>query len=140
MAAPTIVAVMQAIEARLATIAGLRVTEYVPDQVTPPQAIVGVPPITAYHLTGARGYIQLEPTVMVLTSAAQDRAGQLALAAYANPTGASSVIVAIEADKTLGGVVDDCLVVDFQPLGLQEVALVGYYGGIFTLRVLAQGA
>lgn len=140
MAAPTILQIMQGIEARLATIAGLRVTEYVPDQVTPPQASVGVPAVPAYHGSYGRGIFQLEPSVMVLTSAAQDRSGQVALAAYANPTGTSSVVTAIEGDKTLGGVVQDCVVVDFQPLGLQEVGLVGYWGGTFTLRVIAQGA
>lgn len=140
MAAPTILQVMQGIETRLATITGLRVNDVIPDQINPPQAIVGVPPIPRYHATMQRGRFQLEPTVTVLVSAALDRVGQEALAEYANPTGAKSIITAIEADKTLGGVVDDCIVTSFRPLGLEEVGLIGYYGGVFDLQVIAQGS
>lgn len=137
--APTIEQVMLGIETRLKTISGLRVSEYVADQINPPAALVGVPEISSYHATMGRGRFTIEPTVTVLTSAAYDRAGQLKLAGYANPTGSSSVVVAIEGDKTLGGVVDDCIVVDFRPLGMEEVGLIGYYGGVFTLRVIASG-
>lgn len=137
--APTIAAVMTGIETRLATIAGLRLTEYTPDQVNPPQAFVGVPPVPNYHQTMGRGRFTLEPTVTVLVSAALDRVGQLALAEYANPTGPKSVVTAVEADKSLGGVVEDCIVVDFRPFGLQEVGVIGYFGGVFNLRVIALG-
>lgn len=137
--APTIVQVMQGIEARLETISGLRVSHVVPDQVNPPQAIVGVPPIPRYHQSMQRGKFDLEPTVTVLVSAGLDRAGQQNLAAYADPTGDKSIIVAIEGDRTLGSVVDDCIVISFEPLGLQEVGLIGYYGGRFALRAIASG-
>ena len=137
--APTIAQVMQGIETRLATISGLRVNDVKADQINPPAAIVGVPPIPSYHATMARGKFLVEPTVTVLVSAAYDRTGQLALASYADPTGATSVLSAIEGDRTLGGVVDDCIVIDFRPLGLEEVGLIGYYGGVFTLRAVATG-
>ncbi|MCI0687574.1 MAG: hypothetical protein L0Y54_10110, partial [Sporichthyaceae bacterium] len=103
MAAPTIEQVMNGIEARLATIGGLRVSDITPDQINPPQAIVGVPTIASYHATMGRGRFTIEPTVTILVSAALDRVGQLKLAASANPTGAASVVAAVEADKTLGG-------------------------------------
>lgn len=131
---------MLGIESRLATITGLRVSEFVPDQVNPPQAIVGVPPIPEYRAAFARGIYRLEPTVTVLVSAALDRTGQLKLASYANATGASSIPAAIEADKTLGLAGVECLVKSFQPLGLEAVGALGYYGGVFTLTVQATGA
>lgn len=135
MAVPTVAAIMAGIEVRLGTIDGLRVSDVAPDQINPPAAIVGVPPL---NYTGFnRGRIQIEPTVTVLVSAALSRVGQHALAAYANPAGASSVKAAIEADRTLGGVVADCVVVSFRPLGLEEVALIGYFGGVFELRAIA---
>lgn len=137
--APTIEQVMVGIETRLATISGLRVTEYVADQINPPHAIVGVPPIPEYRSTMGRGVFTLEPTVTVLVSAAYDRAGQLKLASYANVTGASSIPAAIEADRTLGGLVDECWVLSFAPLGMEEVGYIGYYGGIFQLRTVARG-
>lgn len=139
MAAPTIEQIMLGIETRLKTITGLRVAEYVADQINPPAAVVGVPEIDSYHATMGRGRFTLEPTVTVFTSAALDRVGQLKLASYANPTGANSVVAAIEGDKTLGGVVEDCIVVSFRPLGMEEVGVIGYYGGEFTLRTIASG-
>lgn len=139
MAAPTIEQVMLGIETRLKTISGLRVTEYAADQINPPHAIVGVPPIPEYRTTMGRGYFTIEPTVTVLVSAALDRAGQLKLASYANVTGASSIPAAIEADRTLGGVVDECWVLSFEPLGMEDVGLIGYYGGVFQLRTVAKG-
>lgn len=140
MAAPTIRAIMLGIEARLDTIDGLNTFEYAPDLVTVPAAVVGPPPIPNYLKTFAHGHLDIQPTVRVVTSTALDRAGQLLLADYANPTGALSIRTAIEGDKTLGGIVDDCIVVDFDPIGLMEINGVAYYGGIFTLRVIAQGA
>lgn len=139
MAAPTIEQIMLGIETRLKTISGLRVTEYVPDQITPPAAIVGVPEIPEYRTTMGRGRFTLEPTVTVLVSAAYDRAGQLKLASYANVTGASSIPAAIEGDRTLGGVVEECWVLSFAPLGMEDVGLIGYYGGVFQLRTVAGG-
>lgn len=69
-----------------------------------------------------------------------ERVGQQRLAGYANPTGAQSVRASLEdTDKTLGGIVDDLIVDGFDPDGLQEVGLVGYYGGTFTVRVIASG-
>lgn len=139
MAAPTIEQIMLGIEARLATISGLRTSEIDPDQINPPVAIVGVPEIPRYHGTMGMGRFEIDPTVTVLVSATLDRVGQLQLAGYANPTGATSIRAAIEADKTLGGVVDDCFVISFRPLGRTEVGALGYYGGIFALRAIAVG-
>lgn len=140
MAAPTIKEVMEGIQARLQTIDGLRITAYAADQINPPSAMVTVPPIPQYHATMKRGRMTLDPSVIVLTSAALDRVGQLDLADYANPTGAKSIIAAIEADPTLGGVVDNCKVISFRPLGMQEVGMIGYYGGIFELKAVADGS
>lgn len=142
--AATILQVMQGLETRLATITSprLRVSDTVPDQIDPATtggyAIVGVPPIE-YRRTMGRGTYELPFTVTVLTSAAVSRVGQENLAAFANPTGSASVITAIEADKTLGGIVPDLVVDTFRPLGLDEVGVIGYYGGLFTLRVFASG-
>lgn len=137
--AATIEQVMQAIETRLATISGLRVNDVAPDQINPPAAFVGVPPIPNYRLTMGRARYSITPTITVLTSASWDRAGQLKLASYANPTGASSIPAAVEGDRTLGGIADECLVDDFAPLGMEEVGLIGYYGGRFSLRVILSG-
>lgn len=136
----TIEQVMLGIETRLATIAGLRVAEYSPDQINPPQAIVGVPPVPDYRRTfGSGGHLNIEPTVTVLVSAALDRTGQMKLASYTDKTGAQSIYAAIEADKTLGIAGVECIVKSFQPLGLRDVGVLGYYGGVFQLACIATG-
>jgi hypothetical protein len=136
----TIAEIMAGIETRLATIPDLRVSSYVADQINPPQAIVGVPPVPDYRLAfGPSGELRIEPTITILVSAALDRVGQAKLATYVDKTGDQSVFAAIEADKTLGLTDVDCTVKSFQPLGLQDVGVIGYYGGVFTLNCLATG-
>jgi hypothetical protein len=134
--APTIADIMRGIENRLKTIDGLRVgSDGSPDQINPPAAIVGIPPVPNYHLAMRRGTVELSPTVLILVSAAVSRTGQMALAEYANPSGPGSVVAAIEGDKSLGGLPVDCVVRSFRPLGLEEVGEVQYFGGLFTLTV-----
>lgn len=140
MAATAVLDVMRGIETRLQTITGLRTASYVADQINPPQAVVGVPPIEDYRATMKRGRWQLQPQVYIFVSAVLDRAGQAALAGYANVTGSTSIPAAIEGDRTLGGIVEDCVVDAFRPLGMEEVGLIGYYGGVFDLRVIAPGS
>lgn len=139
MTAPTLKAIMLGIESRLATIAGLRTSEIVPEAISPPVAIVGLPPISTYRSTMQRGTYELDLTVTVLVSAGVSRVGQLLLAEYASVSGANSIPLAVEGDRTLGGVVDDCVVTAFRPLGLDEVGAIQYYGGVFTLKTLASG-
>lgn len=139
---PTLQQILVGVEGRLQTIPGLRLpgTGLVVDQVNPPAAVVGIPPIDSYRETMRRGKWLIQPTITVLVSASLDRTGQLALAEYADHTGPRSIITAVEGDRTLGGTVDDCIVQSFRPLGLEEVGLIGYYGGEFTLLVAASGA
>jgi hypothetical protein len=138
-AAPTIQAIMEGIETRLETISGLRTAEYVPDQINPPQAVVDFPGDITYHEAFAHGKFRVDPTVMILVSKVVDRVGTAALAAYASPTGTNSIHAAIEGDRTLGGVVDDCIVVSFRRLGQEEIDGLGFFGGVFTLHVIATG-
>jgi len=131
----TIAQIIAGIETRLLTISGLRTNDISPGQIEPPCAIVGVPPIDDYNATLSSYHWDVSPTITVFTSAAMDRAGQLALCDYADHTGTKSIRAAIDADKTLGGIVEYCVVKSFRPLGLQEVGVVGYYGGVFELDV-----
>lgn len=129
--------ILEGIEERLAT-TGLRSYAFVKDNIAPPAAVVGVPPIESYQEAYGRGKYSFQPTITVLTSAALDRTGQLDLADYASVSGSLSVFAAIEADRTLGGAAEDCQVVSFRPLAQEEVGAIGYYGGLFVLNVLAK--
>jgi hypothetical protein len=132
----TLEEILGAIATALKPIKGLWVADTDPGQINPPQAVVGVPAIPSYHTAQKGRRPDLEPTITVYVSTTLNRGGQLQLAGYASPDGPSSIPAAIARDRTLGGVVDECKVTGFAPLGIEEVALVGYYGGRFTLRVL----
>jgi len=134
LAAPTIRQVLTAIETQLRTIPGLRVIDYAPGQIQPPQALVLTPPIPQYLVGYGDRRPILEIPVTVLVSDALDRVGQLALADYADPDSPTSIPKTIAANPTLGGVVGQCQVTSFEPLGYEEVGALGYYGGKFTLR------
>jgi hypothetical protein len=149
MTATSISDLMAGFATRLRTIEGLRCNEdgaIVPGQINPDEAIVGVPPIENYHAAFQRGTFTLEMPIWVLVSPAVDRVGQLRLADYASPDGPMSVRAALETPdspdgrKTLGGVVSDLMVVDFRPLGVEEVGAIGYFGGVWTVKVIGQGA
>jgi len=141
MAAPSIQQILDGVEAVLRGIDGLRVSDYSPGQVTPPQAIVTVPPIDYRLVFGGRRW-RLDMTITVLTSAALDRAGQRRLAAFADHTGPRSLFAAFGGagtGTTLGGLVDVAYISAFTPLGLEQVGQIGYFGGEFTLTVVAGG-
>jgi hypothetical protein len=132
---PSLEAILGAIETRLDTIQGLSVGDMVPAAINPPQAVVGVPEIGDYHTGVAALRTVLRPTITVLVSSAMTALGQHQLARYADLAGPQSIPALILADRTLGGVVSDCLVRSFRPLGLQDVGIVGYFGGVFTLSL-----
>jgi hypothetical protein len=141
MAAPTLQQIMEALETACATISGLRHSAIVNGQISPPHLMVGVPPVEDYHGTMASGYLLTEFPITIFTSSAVDRVGQLLLAEFANPTGARSIKAAVELDKTLGGVVDDCYVTSFRPLGLVNVGApdAQYLAGTFQVKIIAKG-
>jgi hypothetical protein len=127
--------ILGAVEARLDTIQGLNVGDMLPNAITPPQAVVGVPDIVDYHTGLVALRAELRPLITVLVSSAISSVGQHRLARYADLSGPESIPALILADRTLGGVVSDCLVRSFRPLGLEEVGIVGYFGGEFTLTL-----
>jgi hypothetical protein len=50
---------------------------------------------------------------------------------------ASGIKAAIEgSDRTLGGLVDDCVVLRFRWLGAEEYQMVPMVGGIFTIQIM----
>lgn len=136
--AATIEQIMTGLKTRLATIPGLQALDFAADNPTPPTAFPLVPAFD-YRQTMRRGSYTLPFRIAVLTGAQLDREGQMNLAGYANQTGATSVRAAIEADNTLGGIVSETVVDDFDPQGLESVGLTQYYGGIFNVRVIASG-
>jgi len=89
------------IATNLATISGLRTASEIPDNPSPPQAIVQFQSVD-YDGAFQGGMATYSFIVSVLVGRAAERTSQRKLNAYAS-TGAGGVKAAIESDKSLGG-------------------------------------
>jgi hypothetical protein len=97
--------VRDGIKTRLQTISGLRVWDVIPDQVTPPGAVVGQLDFT-FDIDNARGVDLANVDVYVIVQRMDARSGQNKLDGYLAGSGSSSIKAAIEGDRTLGGTVN----------------------------------
>lgn len=128
MANPTLTQVRTALANQIsAKITGLRTTDTVPSTINPPVAVVG--PSTGtfalYEVTMPPNQYTINWTlrIYVIVSRAEQAGAQKKLDAYITPSGALSIPAAINADPTLGGVVDFA-----EPVRLQRYGLVTYNG------------
>ena len=96
--------VRDGLKTRLATVSGLRVSDVIPDKVNPPCAIVGQLDFT-FDIDNARGLDQASCDIYVIVQRFDARSAQNKLDEYLG-SGAKSIKSAIEADRTLGGVVN----------------------------------
>lgn len=139
MATPTLWQLMEAI-AEAAKTTGIRSAPESTGAINAPALMVGVPTVPEYRAAFGRGTVMITGwQLFILTSAKLDRAGQKALADYASWTGPKSIPLALEADKTLGGVAIDLAVQSFRPLGLEEVGIIQYFGGVLEVDVEVSG-
>ena len=121
---------------RLATITGLRTGATIPDNVNPPYAIIS-PNSVQYHRAFNNALSTYNFTVMVVVGRVSERTSQNSLDAYCSPSGSSSIRVAIEADKTLGGVVFDTIVTGMRNYGSISIADNTYLAAEFDIAVQA---
>lgn len=98
-----------ALETALGTISGLRVFDHVPDSYATPCAFI-LPDVITYWGSFAGGNVEQQFIVTLVVGRTSDRAAQRSLYAYAAYSGAQSIRAAIEADRTLGGVIQTCIV------------------------------
>jgi hypothetical protein len=98
------------LKARLATISGLRCYDYQPDQMNPPFAFPTLNQIR-YHATAmGSGGVEMDFDVTLVLTRQSERIAQDEIDKYTAFSGAQSVRAAIEGDRTLGGVFEDCVV------------------------------
>jgi hypothetical protein len=120
-------AVLDAVGARLAGIAGLRVYDYPAEKIEPPAAVVGLPEVILYDRTYQRGADATTIPVFVMVSKVSDREARDRISAY-------TVSVKAALDGTLGGVVDDAWVRDATPQMIR-VGDIEYMGCTFRVEV-----
>lgn len=124
------------IATNLGTIAGLRTAEFIPDNPNPPVAIVQFDRVT-YHQDFRNGMAEYMFVVQVVVGRADERTAQRNLDSYASSTGSSSVLLAVESDRTLGGKAFDCVVTELSSYGPVSINDTIYLGAEFQIRVLA---
>lgn len=118
----------------------LRAHDILPDQVAPPAAVIlpGDPAIEYDQVMGDPGHGDgadtLHFVVLVLVGRTSERVAQDALDAYMDPTGASSVKIALEGN--LGGAAVDCSVVSVARPAYETYGADEYLGIRFTVEVL----
>lgn len=124
------------IKNNLATITGLRTSSFQPDTINPPIAIV-FPVSVNYDATFNRGMQTYTFAVQVIVGRVSERTGQNSLDAFCASTGASSIKLAIESDKTLNGTAFDLRVTDMRNYGELTVGEVNYLSAEFVVLCYA---
>lgn len=107
--AATVSEIMTGLKDRLATVSGLRTSDYLPDNVNPPVAIPALESID-YHQASRGGAAIHQLNITVIVGSASERSAQGRLDGYLSYSGATSIRAAIEADPTLGGVAQTSIV------------------------------
>lgn len=134
-----VIDVLRALRTTLRGVQGLNVSLGITGQINPVHAAVGVPSIPDYRQAFAGARMLIQPTITLFTSAAFDEIGTLRMAEYISPSGPKSIFAAIEEDKTLGGLVEQCRVTSFDTLSPDEIGSIGYFGGTFFVDIMARG-
>lgn len=120
----------------IATITGLRVATEVPDNPSPPIAILQLGSVT-YDQDFARGMTQYNFTVTLVAGRVAERDAQRKLDAYIDD-GGRSIKTAIESDGTLNGAAFDCRVSEMSNVGVLNLGEQQYLSCDFLIQVFAE--
>lgn len=123
----------------ISTATGLRTVDYIPEDINPPVLFLA---LASSIERGAfqRGQMELMFDAVIFTSRAVDRVGQKLLYEYASFSGDLSVWKAVDDDNDLGLTGTNAAVLRYRPLGIDEIAGYGYFGGAFEIMVLTAGS
>jgi hypothetical protein len=122
---------------QLGNVPGLRTTTETPDTISPPIAIINVSNVN-YDRTFMRGLDEYNFVVTVIVGRVGERSAQRLLDSYVSTTGSSSVKLAVELDRTLGGKCDTLRVTDMRNYGSLVIGEVTYLAAEFNVVVYAQ--
>jgi len=127
-------AIRQALADKMGNVYGLRSSATMPDAPRPPQAVI-LPDRIEYDLDMSRGADMFFFLVTVIVGRADDRAAQNNLDRFVS--GTDSIKAAIEADMTLGGVVNFARVTEMTNYRQINVGDTIYLGAEFEVEVVA---
>ena len=117
----TVSQVADGIKVRLATVSGLRTFSYQPEQLNPPVAFPVLESVE-YHRAFGGGDVQMRWQIFVIVGRYLDRVAHSNLDGFLSFSGATSLRAAIEADRTLGGVVNTLVLDSGMSVGSLTVA------------------
>lgn len=129
----SIAAIRAGLGDNLATISGLRVAETIPDNPSPPIAVISLSNVVydnAFH----RGLVQYNFIVSVIVGRVSERTAQNRLDSLIS-TGSGSFKVAVESDKTLGGSAYDVRVSELSNIGAVSLNDATYLAADFNIQV-----
>lgn len=127
--------IRNAIAANLTSIAGLRTSADIPENPSPPIAVVSLETVE-YDGAFAGGLTEYNFLITVLASRASERSAQTRLDGFTS-TGAKSIKKAIESDKTLGGEAFDVRVTRMTNIGTVSLGEINYLAADFAVTVFA---
>jgi hypothetical protein len=131
-------AIHQALATAAGTISGLRTAAKLGDAINPPFFAPIEHEIDYQQTFGIPGMTQTVFTCGLFVSRGDTDAGQALLVEYLNPSGATSIRAALEADRRLGGTVYQLIVTRVRGSGrLYAVAGTDYLGAMFDVTVWA---
>jgi len=132
----SIAAIREGLAKNIASISGLRVSDLIPDNPSPPIAVISLNSIT-YDLDFNRGMTVYNFTVTLIVGRVAERDAQRKLDAYAG-NGERSIKTAVQSDRTLGGAAFDCRLSEMTTLGAYNSGEQVYLAADFAVQVYAE--
>ena len=129
----SIATIRNGLGANLSTIRGLRVAETIPDNPSPPIAVIALGNVV-YDGAFQGGLVTYNFTVSVIVGRVAEREAQRRLDAFIS-TGAGSIKVAVESDKSLGGAAYDVRVSEMTNVGAVQIGDATYLACDFAVAV-----
>jgi len=120
----------------LRAIPGVMVAEHIPEQITPPLAVVMLNRVD-FHRAMRGGDTPWQFIVVLLAGRMGEKTGQMRLDDYLSWDGTQSVRAALEADQSLGGAADTCTVQAARAIQPFQVGDAAYFGVEFEVEVHA---
>jgi hypothetical protein len=120
----------------IATISGLRVAAEIPDNPSPPIAVIALNNVS-YDLDFNRGMTLYNFTVTLIVGRVAERDAQRKLDAYAG-NGERSIKTAVQSDRQLGGAAFDVRLSEMSTIGALNLGEQTYLAADFAVQVYAE--
>lgn len=120
----------------IATVSGLRVAAEIPDNPSPPIAVIALNNVS-YDLDFNRGMTLYNFTVTLIVGRVAERDAQRKLDAYAG-NGDRSIKTAVQSDRQLGGAAFDVRLSEMSTLGSLQLGENTYLAADFAVQVYGE--